>query len=147
MTKHLDVEPVLQRVEGQRLGVEVADGHTIKYTTTGDVMLSMQDDNGDKFSAILKDVMYIPGLSHQLFSITKFARHGHKALIQNNGIVLYFQNHAASITLSPLSGSNTVVADIHIHNNDNCNGYLPIPSARQRDHTTSKKRLSLGTAT
>jgi hypothetical protein len=108
-------------VEGQHLGVEVTDGHIIKCSTT-----------------------VVPGLSRWLFSITKFARHGHKALIQSNGIVLYFELHAAAVTLSPLSGTNTVAADIRVHNNDE--GYHLVPSARQRDHSTNKKRLSLSSS-
>jgi hypothetical protein len=51
-------------VEGKNLGVEVAVGHIIKCSTTGDVLIKMLDDNGDEFTATLKDVMYIPGLSH-----------------------------------------------------------------------------------
>jgi hypothetical protein len=33
-------------VEGQNLGVEVADGHVIKCSTTGKIQLHMTDDNG-----------------------------------------------------------------------------------------------------
>jgi hypothetical protein len=33
-------------VEGQRLGVEVADGHIIRCSTTGSIRVNMQDDNG-----------------------------------------------------------------------------------------------------
>jgi len=40
-------------VEGQKLGVEVADGHIIKCTTTGNIRISMQDDNGNPFTAVL----------------------------------------------------------------------------------------------
>jgi hypothetical protein len=38
-------------VEGQNLGVEVADGHIIKCSTTGDVPIKMQDDDGEEFTA------------------------------------------------------------------------------------------------
>jgi len=36
-------------VEGQKLGVEVADGHIIKCLTTGNIQISMQDDNGNMY--------------------------------------------------------------------------------------------------
>ncbi len=130
-------------VEGQGLGVEVADGHIIKCSTTGDVIIRMQDDNGSNFTATLKDVMYIPGLSRRLFSITKFAHHGHKALIQDNGIILYFEPHAAAVTLSPLSGTNTVAADIRVHTSSYNEEHHSVPSARHREHTTNKKQLSI----
>jgi hypothetical protein len=87
MTPHL--ADLINVVEGQRLGVEVADGRIIKCSTTGSVLIRMLDGNGDEFTAKLQDVMYVPGLS-RLFSITKFARHGHTAVIRNNGIILYF---------------------------------------------------------
>ncbi len=130
-------------VEGQRLGVEVANGHIIKCSTTGDVKIRMQDDNCSNFTATLKDVMYVPGLSRRLFSITKFACHGHKALIQDNGIILYFEPHAAAVTLSPLSGTNSMAAGIRVHTSTFNEEYHSVPSARHREHTTNKKRLSL----
>ncbi len=68
-------------VEGQKLGVEVADGHVIKHSVTGNIKISMQDDNENWLNATLKEVMYVPGLSRHLFSVTKFAQHGHHAII------------------------------------------------------------------
>ena len=67
--------------EDQRLAVEVADGHVIRCTKTGKVAISMLDDNGNEFNAVLLDCMYVPGLSRRLFSITKFASYGHSAVI------------------------------------------------------------------
>jgi len=63
-------------VEGQKLGVEVADGHIIQCSTTGKVKIVMTDDNGRTLTAELHGCMYIPGLSRRLFSITKFASNG-----------------------------------------------------------------------
>jgi len=77
-------------VEGQNLGVEVADGHVIKCSVTGKIRLSMYDDNGNVLDAVLHDVMYVPGLSRRLFSITRFARHGHYATIRSGSTTLYF---------------------------------------------------------
>jgi hypothetical protein len=59
-------------VEGQNLGVEVADGHIINCSITGKIRLTMTDDNGNALNAVLHDVMYVPGLSRRLFSITRF---------------------------------------------------------------------------
>jgi hypothetical protein len=70
-------------VEGQNLGVEVADSHIIKYSVTGKIQLRMLDDNGAPLEAVLHDVMYVPGLSRHLFSITRFAKRGHFAMICN----------------------------------------------------------------
>ena len=50
-------------VEGQNLGVEVADGHVIKCSITGKIRLQMTDDNGDALNAVLHDIIYVPGLS------------------------------------------------------------------------------------
>jgi transposase InsO family protein len=131
-------------VEGQNLGVEVADGHIIKCSTTGDVPIKMQDDDGEEFTATLKDIMYVPGLSRRLFSITKFARHGHMAVIKDNGITLYFEPNSTAVTLSALAGGNNLAADIRVHQQNAISGeFHATPSARQRDHTNNKKRLSL----
>jgi hypothetical protein len=82
----------------------------------GIVLIKMQDDNGDEFMAMLKDVMYVPGLSCRLFSITKFAHHGHVAVTKDNVITLYFEPHAAAVTLTSLSGGNNLAADdIRVH--------------------------------
>jgi len=43
MTPHR--EDLYEAVEGQNLGVEVADGHIIRCSTTGKVKISMLDDN------------------------------------------------------------------------------------------------------
>jgi hypothetical protein len=59
--------------EGQNLGVEVADGHIIKCTTTGKVRINMKDDNGHDLKAVLHGVMYVPGLNKWLLSLNKFA--------------------------------------------------------------------------
>jgi translation initiation factor IF-1 len=69
-------------VEGQNLGVEVADRYVINCTTTGKIQVRMLDDNGDRLEVTLTDVMYVPGLSRRLFSVAKFARHGFHAMIK-----------------------------------------------------------------
>jgi hypothetical protein len=133
-------------VEGHNLGVEVADGHIIKCSPTGNILMKMLDDDGDEFAATLQDVMYVPGLSRHLFSIKKFAHHRHVAVIMDNGIILHFEPHAATVTLTQLSGGHNLAADIRVHHQQHdTDDYHMVPSARQRDHTTStaKKRISL----
>ncbi len=46
--------------DDQNLGVEVADGHIIKCTTTGKVCINMKDDNGCDLKAVLHRVRYVP---------------------------------------------------------------------------------------
>lgn len=59
------LQDLIKVVEGQCLGIKAPGGHIIKCSTTCGVLIKMQDDNREEFSATLKD-------------------------IQNNGIVLYF---------------------------------------------------------
>lgn len=126
------------------MGVEVADGHIIKCSKTGDVLIKMQDDDGNEITATLKDVMYVSGLSRRFFSITKFARHGHIVVIKNNGITLHFEPNAGLVTLTNPSSRDNLAADIRVHKQTRqIDEHHPIPSARQRDHTNNKKRLSL----
>ncbi len=80
---------LFDEVEGQNLGVEVADGHVIKCSVTGRIQLNMLDDNGNSLDAVLHDVMYIPGLSRLLFSITRFAKQRLFATLKKKHIVLW----------------------------------------------------------
>ena len=43
-------------------GVKVADGHIIKCTTHGVVIINMVDDEGLPLKATLHDIIYVPGL-------------------------------------------------------------------------------------
>jgi hypothetical protein len=79
-------EDLYDAVEGQHLGVEVANGHIIRCSTTRKVIISMVDDNGNPLVAELQGCMYIPGLRRCLFSITKFATNGHRASITKDSI-------------------------------------------------------------
>jgi hypothetical protein len=80
MTPHL--ADLVDAVKGQNLGVEVADSHVIKCTTTGKIKVRMLDDNGEQLDVTLMDIMYVPGLSQWLFSIAKFAHHGFHTMIK-----------------------------------------------------------------
>ncbi len=72
--------------DGQNLGVQVADVHIIKCTTTGKVRINMKDDNGHDLKAVLHEVMYVPGLNKRLLSLTKFADHGHYSKITKGAV-------------------------------------------------------------
>jgi len=92
-------EDLYDAVEGQNLGVEVADAHIIHCSTTGKVKISMLDDHGDPLVAELHGCMYVPGLSRRLFSITRFATNGHHAPITKDNVTLYFGPQACPVTI------------------------------------------------
>ena len=100
-------------VEGQNLGVEVADGHIIRCSTTGKVKISMLDDRGDPLVAELHGCMYVPGLSRRLFSITRFASNGHRATITKVTVTLYFGQHACPVMI-PLKNSINIASNVRI---------------------------------
>jgi hypothetical protein len=102
-------------VEGHNLGDEVADGHVIQCSTTGKICLHMTDDNGEPLNAVLHDVMYVPGLSRRLFSITRFARHGHYATIRRGSTTLYLGEQQSPVTLTN-DGSRAMAADATVIN-------------------------------
>jgi hypothetical protein len=97
--------------EGQNLGVEAADGHIIKCSTTGKIQLQMTDNNGNPLDAVLHDVMYVPGLSRHLFSITRFAKHSHYATIHYGSTTLYFCPQQSPVTLTS-EGCQPMAADV-----------------------------------
>jgi len=128
---------------GQNLGVEVADGHIIKCTTTGKIAINMTDDNNLPLKVTLTDVMYVPGLSRRLFSITKFAKHGHYAVLKGTATTLNFAPTNAPVTLSSYQGSSTFAADVSVHDAASSNPYHDVPSLHNRNHSKSKNYVSL----
>jgi hypothetical protein len=117
-------------VEGQNLGIEVADGHVIPCSITGKIRLDMTDDNGEPLNAVLHDVMYVPGLSRRLFSITRFAKHGHYATIRHGSTTLYFGEQRSPVTLTN-DGSRAMAADATVTSTLQ----HTIPSTRSHDHS------------
>jgi hypothetical protein len=97
-------EDLYDAVEGQNLGVEGADAHIIRCSTTGKVKISMLDDHGDPLVAELHGCMYVPGLSRRLFSITRFATNGHHASITKDNVTLYFGPQACPVTIPLCNG-------------------------------------------
>jgi len=134
----------LDVVEGQNLGVEVVDGHLIRCSITGNIQIYMQDDTGIPFQATLSEVMYVPGLSRRLFSVTQFAQHGHRAIVQNQGTTLLFGPRKLPVTipyhtLGRRMASNLTVITPDSENTDST--YHSIPTYRNKDQ--NKKRLPL----
>jgi len=127
-------------VEGQNLGVEVTDGHVIKCSVTGKIQLKMTDDNGNILEAVLNDVMYVPGLSRRLFSITPFAMHGHFAAIQNGSTTLYFGRQQSPVTLT-YEGGKAMAADVTVVSSEG-QPHL-VPCNRNHDHSANKRRTCL----
>ena len=85
--------------EGLKLGVIVADGHVIKVTKTGKIKIRMVDDDGKPLVATLHQVMYVPGLSRRLFSLTRFTEQGHTVSMRKNEICLRFGEAQSPVTL------------------------------------------------
>jgi hypothetical protein len=140
-------------VEGQNLGVEVADGHVIKCTTTGKIQVRMLDDNGERLDFTLTDVTYVPGLSRRLFPVSKFARHGFHAMIKRNATTLYFHSNGreSPVTLASVGGGKALAADLRVQGSSSgistsgsSERYNTIPCMRNRDHSEgARKFLSL----
>lgn len=112
MTLHL--ADLIDTVEGQNLGVEVADGHVIKCSITGKIRISMQNNNGNWLNAILSDVMYVPGSSRRLFSVTQFAQHGHRAIVQQHGTTLLFGPRCLPVTIPHQKGGKTMASNLTV---------------------------------
>ena len=91
-------------VEGQNLGVEVADGHIIKCTITGKINVDMLDDEGNRVKTVLENVMYVPGLTQRLFSITNFVNNGNRATFERNALKLYFGDRTVPVTIQMENG-------------------------------------------
>jgi len=140
-----DLEDV---VEGRKLGVEVADGH-IKCPATGKIRISMIDDDGNPIEAILHDVMYVPGLYRRLFSITRFARHGHYAVFRNATRTLHFAPSWARVSLSTPHREQAFVANSTVTeqqeelSEENEGQYHPVPAYWNKESDTYYKRLPL----
>jgi hypothetical protein len=87
--------------------------------------------------------MYVPGLSCRLFSLTKFAKHGHHALVKNSATIFYFSCGAGSsshpVTITTGSSRNTVASNITVQDDP----YTLVPSMRAHDHSTRRKHISL----
>jgi hypothetical protein len=148
-TQHMTprLADLVDAVEGQNLGVEVADGHVIKCTTTGKIKIRMLDDNGEDLEVTLTDVMYVPGLSRRLFSVSKFARHGFHAMIKKNATTLFFTNNGieSPVTLQSIGGEKALAADLRVHGQSPASHsderYHYVPSLRNRDHSEGARRL------
>ena len=79
--------------EKLNIGVQIADGHIIKCTTVGKIQFEMLAGDDSMLFVALQGSIYIPGLSHHLFSITRFAAHGHQAIIQHNFVTFSLVNN------------------------------------------------------
>jgi len=138
---------LVEVVEGQNLGVEVADSHVIKCTTTGKIKIRMLDDNGANLEVTLTEVMYVPGLSRRLFSVAKFARHGFHAMIRKNATTLFFRSNGidSPATLQSAGGGKALTADLRVqgqvHLLQSDERYHCVPSLRNRDPSEGARKL------
>jgi hypothetical protein len=141
MTPRLsDLEDV---VEGKKLGVEVADGHIIKCPAIGKIKIQMLDDKGNQIEAKLHDVMYVPGLSRRLFSITRFARHGHYAVFKNGTTTLHFSPSWATVTLTTNNSAGAFTAVSPTITTTPITQYHAVLAFRNKDAPEHTKRVPL----
>ena len=85
--------------------VEVADGHLVDVPARGEVLLKLTDTDGDPFTVRLKNVLYVPGLTQRLFSVSQFAQNDNTAEIVKNFIYLTFIDR--TVTCPLFSASRT----------------------------------------
>ena len=102
--------------------------------------LHMVDNNGNPLQAILYDVMYVPGLSRHLFSVTNFAKYGHYATICNGHTTLYFGPQASPVALGN-NNSCCTASDVTLTTPVN-KAHL-VPCSHHQDHSANKHRISL----
>jgi hypothetical protein len=88
----------------------VAVGHIIKCPATGKIRINMIGDDRNPIESKLHDVMYVPGLNRRLFSITRFARHGHYGVFHNVTTTLHFALSWAQVSLLTSHRDQTFVA-------------------------------------
>jgi hypothetical protein len=134
-------------VEGQKLVVEVANGHIIKCSTTGNIQISMQDDNGNMLNATLSDVMYVPGLNRRLFSVTQFAQHGHHTIVQQHGTTLLFSACLLPITIPHHKNGRIMASNLSVTNSTNkdadpCYHRVPAYRNKDQDKKTAPSRIT-----
>jgi len=75
------IKPVCQRIW-------LADGRVARVDGIGEVRVSVMDVNGARRTATLKDVLLIPSLGHNLFSVPKATRMGHSILFGQRRAVI-----------------------------------------------------------
>jgi transposase InsO family protein len=129
-------------VEDKHLGVEVADGHIIKCPATGKIKIKMLDDENNPLEVTFHDVMYVPGLSRRLFSITRFVRHGHNATFTKGTTTLQFAPTMATVSIAHTTKATVFAADSTVMNNSTLN-YHEVPAFRSSVSRSRQKRLPL----
>jgi hypothetical protein len=143
MTLHFkDLEEV---VEGRHLGVEVADGHIIKCPATGKIKINMLDDDGNPLEVKLQDVIYVPGLSRRLISVTHFVHHGHHATFTKGITILKFAPSWATVFVVNNVKAAAFAADATVMEDEdnNANNYHEVPAFRNTAIPLQHKRLPL----
>lgn len=110
--------------------------------------INMIDDDGNPIEAKLHDVMYIPGLNRRLFSITRFARHGHYAAFRNATTTLHFFPSWARVTLTTPHReqafvAHSTVAEQSESSDENESQYHPVPTFQNKETDNYYKRLPL----
>ena len=86
--------------------MEVADGFVVPSTQAGKVDIEMHNDNGEQFTAVLHNVLYVPALAERLFSIESLMEAGHECHFRKGACTLIFHNkrYCDKVTL-PFKGT------------------------------------------
>ena len=65
--------------------VTLGDGHSLKSTGVGEVPLCMKIPGGKTQKCVARDVLYVPKLAYNLFSISKASEAGTKTVFSDTG--------------------------------------------------------------
>ena len=80
--------------------IEVSDGHLVTAKQTGEAQIKMCDNNVKPFIAMLYNVLFVPYLCDQLFSMIKFMNQGHTCIYHEGFcIILFIDNEQNTVTL------------------------------------------------
>jgi hypothetical protein len=93
----------------------------------------MLGSKGNQLNANLTKVMYVPGLSRRLFSVTQFAQHGHRAIVQQHSTTLLFGQRRSQVTIPYKRSERSSASKLSVlspENSSNKHTYHQIPAYR-----------------
>ena len=116
-------EELFDQIIGLEMPQEItmADGHSVQGTGRGDVILRMSVPNGKIGKCKLSDILYFPGLSHNLLSVSKAESNGksfefgqsHCNIIDNEFGMIATATKCENLYYLTCTGSNLSVKENH----------------------------------
>ena len=116
-------EELFDQIIGLEMPQEItmADGHSVQGTGRGDVILRMSVPNGKIGKCKLSDILYFPGLSHNLLSASKAESNGksfefgqsHCNIIDNEFGMIATATKCENLYYLTCTGSNLSVKENH----------------------------------